>query len=161
MNFKTILIALIVSSLLIGCVSAASIQEFRIDGPVKEIFGSDDFVIYADSHGDAGLGIYKNIDNDGDNNTTFDNPLENLVYNNGNEYLTPDNDMKIRVNPDHTANFTDNVHGTKGISELINNYGEEYVVIFWAKSSSDVNMTNMKADIDNFNKINNATPIAF
>ena len=161
MNFKKILIALILSSLLIGCVGAASIQEYKIDAPVKEIFGSDDYVIYANSHGDGGIGIYKCIDKQEDNKTVDDDSLDNLIYDDGDEYITQDKDMKISVNPDHSANFTDKLHKTHGISEVINDSGEKHVVVFWAKSSGETNMTQLKTVQDKFNEINNVTPIAF
>ena len=148
MNFKKILIALILSSLLIGCVGAASIQEFKIDAPVKEIFGSDDYVIYANSHGDA-------------NKTVDEASLDNLIYDDGDEYITQDKDMKIIVNHDHSANFTDKLHGTHGISEVINEEGQKHVVVFWAKSSGETNMTKLNTAKDKFNEINNVTPIAF
>ena len=154
MNFKKILIALILSSLLIGCVGAASIQEYKIDAPVKEIFGSDDYVIYANSHGDGGIGIYKCIDKQEDNKTVDEDSLDNLIYDDGDEYITQDKDMKISVNPDH-------LHKTHGISEVINDSGEKHVVVFWAKSSGETNMTQLKTVQDKFNEINNVTPIAF
>ena len=161
MNFKKILIALILSSLLIGCVGAASIQEFKIDAPVKEIFGSADYVIYANFHGDGGIGIYKCIDKQEDNKTVDEASLDNLIYDDGDEYITQDKDMKIIVNHDHSANFTDKLHGTHGISEVINEEGQKYVVVFWAKSSGETNMTQLKTVQDKFNEINNVTPIAF
>jgi len=161
MNFKKILIALILSSLLIGCVGAVSIQEFKIDAPVKEIFGSDDYVIYANSHGDAGIGIYKSIDKHEDNKTVDEASLDNLIYDDGDEYITQDKDMKLSVNHDHSANFTDKLHGTHGISEVINEEGQKHVVVFWAKSSGETNMTKLNTAKDKFNEINNVTPIAF
>ena len=161
MNFKKILIALILSSLLIGCVGAVSIQEFKIESPVKEIYASDNCVIYANSHGDAGIGIYKSLDNQKDNKTIEDGPISNLIYDDGDEYITPDNTMKLSINQDHTANFTDLTHKTKGISEIINTEGQKYVVIFWEKSSSDMNMTKLNIAKDNFNNNNEVTPIAF
>ena len=150
MNFKKILIALILSSILIGCVGAASIQEYKIDAPVKEIFGSDDYVIYANSHGDGGIGIYKCIDKQEDNKTVDENSLDNLIYDDGDEYITQDKDMKISV-----------LHKTHGISEVINDSGEKHVVVFWAKSSGETNMTKLNTAKDKFNEINNVTPIAF
>ena len=145
MNFKKILIALILSSILIGCVGAASIQEYKIDAPVKEIFGSDDYVIYANSHGDGGIGIYKCIDKQEDNKTVDEDSLDNLIYDDGDEYITQDKDL----------------HKTHGISEVINDSGEKHVVVFWAKSSGETNMTQLKTVQDKFNEINNVTPIAF
>ena len=69
--------------------------------------------------------------------------------------------MKISVNHDHSANFTDKLHGTHGISEVINEEGQKHVVVFWAKSSGETNMTQLNTAKDKFNEINNVTPIAF
>ena len=161
MNFKKIVIALIVASLLIGCVSATGINDFKIHDSLEEIFCADDFVIYANEHNDSGIGIYKFADSVEDNDTDDDDKIDNLVHDEGDEYITSDDDMNITVNSDHTANFTDTEHGTVGVSEVIDHNGEKHVVVFWAKNTSDRDVANLTVAIANFNKDNNVTPVAF
>ena len=151
MNFKKIFIVLIVSSLLIGAVCASSITDFKIDdGKVKEIFKDNDIIVYADEHSDSGIAIFKTFDKIGDKDTKDDDRIDNLVHDDGDEYITADEDMKLAKNPDHTANFTDADHGTMGLSEVIDHNGEKHVVVFWAKNQSHMNMTQLKADMDKF-----------
>lgn len=162
MNFKKILIVLIVSSLLIGTVCATSITDFKIDEKMtKEVLKTDELVVYADEHNDAGIAIFKTIDKMGDNDTNDDDRIDNLIHDDGDEYITSDDDIKLTTNPDHTANFTDADHGTMGLSEVINHNGEKHVVVFWAQNQSDMNMTQLKTTMDKFNKDNNITPEAF
>ena len=161
MNFKKIVIALIVASLLIGCVSATNMTDFNIHDSLEEIFSADDFVIYANEHNDSGIGIYKIVDNVEDDDTDDDDKIEDLVHDDGDEYLKSDDDMNIAVNPDHTANFTDADHGTVGVSEVIDHNGEKHVVVLWAKNTSDRDVANLTVAINNFNKDNNVTPVAF
>ena len=160
MNFKRIVIALIVASLFVGCVSATNITDYKIHDSLDEIFSADDFVIYANEHNDSGIGIYKMVDSDDDNDDN-DDKIENLVHDEGDEYITQDDDMNITVNSDHTANFTDMDHGTVGVSEVIDHNGEKHVIVFWAKNTSDRDVANLTVAINNFNKDNNVTPVAF
>lgn len=161
MDFKKIAIALIVASILIGCVSATNLTDFKIHDSLKEVLSTDDFVIYANEQSDSGIGIYKLVDNVEDNDTDDDDKIDNLVHDDGDEYITADEDMNITVNSDNTANFTDADHGTVGVSEVINHNGEKHVVVFWAKNSSDRDIANLTVAIAHFNKDNNVTPIAF
>ena len=161
MNFKKIVIALIAASLLIGCASATNITDFQIHDSLKEIFSADDFVIYANEQGDSGVGIYKIVDKVEDNDTDDDDKIDDLVHDDGDEYITADDDMNLTVNSDNTANFTDKDHGTVGVSELIDHNGEKHVVVFWAKNSSDRDIANLTVAIAHFNKDNNVTPMAF
>lgn len=162
MNFKKIAIVLIVASLLIGCVSATSISNFKFDDSFnKELLSTENFVIFADEHGDAGIGIYKVVDNVEDKDTDDDDKIDNLVHDDGDEYITADDDMNLTVNSDHTANFTDADYGTHGVSEVIDHNGEKHVIVFWAKNTCDRDMANLTAAMANFNKDNNVSPVTF
>lgn len=161
MKLEKILIVLIVSSLLVGCVCATSITDFKVDGAYKEIYSTDDLIVYADSHNDAGLGIYKITDKHEDDNYDDDDAIDDLIHDDGDEYITADDDMKLTTNPDKTANFTDADHGTLGVSEVVDHNGQKHVIVFWAKNSSHKDLKQLKTDIDSFNKNNNLTPIAF
>ncbi|WP_295722675.1 hypothetical protein [uncultured Methanobrevibacter sp.] len=46
MNIKRVLIALFVLSLLIGCVHATNVKDFKINGPVKELSSNDNYVVH-------------------------------------------------------------------------------------------------------------------
>ena len=159
--FKKVLFVLIVSSLLIGCAFATSIDDFKIDDNVKEIYSSAKLIVYADEHSDGGIAIYKTLDEDEDDDTDDDDAIDNLVHDDGDEYLIGDDDVSIQRNSDKTANFTDRDHGTQGISEVIDHNGEKHIVVFWAKNSSDMDMAKLQTLLNDFNKNNNATPIAF
>ena len=160
MDFKKILLVLIVSSLLIGTVCATNL-DFKIDDKFKEVLKNDDFVVYADDHSDAGVAIFKSIDKIGDNDTNDDTLIDKIVHDDGDEYLIADDDMKLALNPDHTANFTDIDHGTVGYSEVVDHGGEKHVVVFWATNSSDMDMSALKTTMDQFNKDNSVSPLPF
>lgn len=159
--FKKILFALVVSTLLIGCAFATGIDDFKIDESVKEIYNSSKLIVYADEHSDGGIAIFKTLDKAEDDNTDDDDAIDNLVHDDGDEYLTGDDDVSIQINSDKTANFTDKDHSTKGISEVIDHNGEKHVVVFWAKEQSDMDMAKLLSIMDKFNKDNNVAPIAF
>ena len=69
--------------------------------------------------------------------------------------------MKLALNPDHTANFTDMDHGTVGISEVVDHGGDKLVIVFWATNSSNLNMDSLKTTLDQFNKDNSVSPVPF
>lgn len=162
MNFKKIAIVLIVASLLIGCVNATSITDFKFDDSLsKELLSTDDLIVYADEHGDAGIAIYKVVDNVEDKDTNDDDKIDDLIHDDGDEYLKSDDDVNLTVNTDKSANFTDSDHGTHGVSEVIDHNGEKHVIVFWAKNTCDRDVANLTAEMVKFNKDNNVSPIAF
>lgn len=161
MDFKKLLIVLIVSSLLIGTVCAANLTDFKIDGKFKEVIKNDDFVIYANDNTDAGIGVFKNVDKVGDDDANDGTLIDKLVHDDGKEYLVADDDMKLALNPDHTANFTDMDHGTVGLSEVVDHGGDKLVIVFWATNSSNLNMDSLKTTLDQFNKDNSVSPVPF
>ncbi|MBR0059505.1 MAG: hypothetical protein IJP99_09275 [Methanobrevibacter sp.] len=69
--------------------------------------------------------------------------------------------MKIAKNTDNTANFTDMDHKTHGVSEVVKLNGQDYVVVFWAKDSSNMDNAKLMASLTEFNKNNNVSPVAF
>ena len=69
--------------------------------------------------------------------------------------------MKINENSDNTVNFTDIDHGEQGIAELIDCDGQQFIVVFWAKDTSDVKDSDLSSMLNEFNKENNVDAIAF
>lgn len=69
--------------------------------------------------------------------------------------------MKIEKNPDNTVNFTDYNHATKGISEIINANGEQFILVSWAKDSANIDMSKLMSTLNDFNKNNNVNAVAF
>lgn len=161
MKIKRVLIALFVLSLLIGCVNATNVKDFKINGPVKELSSNDNYVVYIDNDSDAGLAIYRITDKVRDDHEDDDDAIDNFVHDDGDNYLIPDDDVHITKNSDNTANFTDADHATRGISEVIDNNGEKHVVVFWSKNSSDMDMDKLSNALHKFNKDNNLSTIAF
>lgn len=69
--------------------------------------------------------------------------------------------MKVDKNSDNTANFTDYEHAEHGVVEVIDVDGTQYIVVFWAKDSSNVSNSDLMSQLNEFNKDNNVKPIAF
>ena len=69
--------------------------------------------------------------------------------------------MKIDKNPDNTANFTDLDHATHGVVELVEINGQQYIVVAWAKNSSNVQNSELAQQITQFNNDNQAKVISF
>ena len=63
--------------------------------------------------------------------------------------------MKIAKNPDNTTNFTDTDHATHGVSEVIKADGEQYIVVSWAKDSTNIDNAKLMSILNDFNKNNN------
>lgn len=160
MDFKKILILVLVSSLLVGCVWAAGISDFKVDDTYQNLYGDDEMSIFADEKNETGILIYLDVE---DTNDTDDNDTEVLdeeIFDDGEEYLTEDDDLKLDVNSDNIANFTDTEHSTIGVSEVVELDGNEYVVVIWT-ISEDMDFDKLMSTIKDFNKENNVEPVAF
>ena len=161
MNFKKILFALLFSALLIGGACAASVNDFNVDSAYKNIYSSDYYSAYANSNQDSGILVFKNVDDDAYDDKVNDDILDHTIHHEGKEYITPDDDMKIDKNSDNTVNFTDSDHSTHGASEVIKVDGQEYVVVCWAKDSSNIDTTKLLSTLNEFNKNNKVEAIKF
>lgn len=51
-------------------------------------------------------------------------------------------------------------HGTIGVSEVVKHNGEEYIITAWGTSSS-TDLAKLTATLNEFNKANSVTPVAF
>ena len=69
--------------------------------------------------------------------------------------------MNITKNNDSTGHFEDYNHGTHGVVELVKSEGNEFIVISFAKNSSNVKDSDLTKALTAFNKDNNLTPVAF
>ena len=161
MDIKKICLVLIFSSLIIGSVCAAGVNDFKIDDSFKSIYGGDYYSVYADGNQDSGICIYKNVNDDVYDDIENDDVLDNVIHHDGREYIVPDDDLKLDVGSDNIANFTDYEHGTHGISEVFESDGEEYIAVFWAKDSSDIDDSKLNSLLEDFNKDNNVKAIEF
>ncbi|WP_407411888.1 hypothetical protein [Methanobrevibacter sp.] len=187
MNIKKILFALIVTSLLIGSVCAASINDFKVDG-YNSSYNTDINSAFVNNNGDSGVSIFKNAngaryydydddgyydyDDDGyDYDDAYDHDYDDIydhdydddyvIQNSGNVYNGIRDDMQITKNSDNTATFTDVDDAEHGIVEVVQHGGEQYTVVFWAKDASNINNTALMTKLTNFNKDNGVTPVAF
>lgn len=69
--------------------------------------------------------------------------------------------MKLDKNPDNTANFTDRDHTTHGLSELVEVDGQQFVVVVWAKDSSNIQNSDLALKLAEFNHDNQVKVLAF
>lgn len=160
MNAKKILLALAVVTLLMGSACAASVNDFKVDSSYSNAFTSDYYSVYMDGNGDSGVAIYKDVDDDAYDDLN-DDAVDNIVHGDAQEYLFGDDDMKLVKNSDNMANFTDYDHSEVGVSEVVQSGGDQYVVVFFAKDSSNVTVADLMTKLTAFNKDNNVTPVAF
>lgn len=161
MNTKKIFFAIIVTALLMGGVCAASVNDFKLDSNYKSIYNGEYYSVSANGNQDAGISIYKNVNDDVYDDVENDDILDNVIHHDGREYLYSDDDLSVNVNSGHIANFTDYDHATHGASEVVSAGGEQYVVVAWAKDSSNMNTAKLISTLNKFNKNNNVKPVAF
>lgn len=160
MDIKKILLALVITTLLAGSVCVASVNDFKVDGSYGNDFSSDQYSVYLNGNKDSGVAIYKNVNDDLYDNLN-DDSVDYIVHDDGREYLVVDDDMQISKNADNTANFTDYDHAEHGVVEVVEIGGNQYVVVFFAKDSSNTTNADLMAKLTAFNKDNNVAPVAF
>ena len=90
-----------------------------------------------------------------------DDVLDHVIHHDGREYTYGDDDMAISKNSDKTANFTDYDHATHGISEVVKHGDQQFIVVAWAKDSSNMDSAKLLSALKDFNKDNNVKAIAF
>jgi hypothetical protein len=161
MDAKKVFFSLIVSTLLVGSVCAAkSVNDFSVDESYDNVHNGTYFSLSLNEKQDSGIAIFKNVNDDAYDNES-DDAYDNLIHDDGKDYITVDDDMKINENSDNTVNFTDIDHGEQGIAELIDCDGQQFIVVFWAKDTSDVKDSDLSSMLNEFNKENNVDAIAF
>ena len=158
---KKIFFALAVFALLIGGVCAASVNDFKVDDTFKEIYNGEYYSVYANDGQDSGISIYKNVNDDVYDDLENDDILENVIHHDGRDYIVSGDDIKLDVGSDHIANFTDYDHAVHGVSEVVNVTGDQYIVVAWAKDSSNIDSAKLLSTLKDFNKNNKVEAIAF
>jgi hypothetical protein len=161
MDIKKILFALAVATLLVGSACAASVNDFKVDDTYKSVYSGEYYSVYANGNQESGILIFKNVDDDAYDDMENDDILDNVIHHDGREYITADDDLKLDINSDNTANFTDYDHATHGISEVIESGGEQYIVCVWAKDSSNMDNAKLISTLNDFNKNNDVKAVAF
>ena len=161
MDIKKIIFALIVTSLLIGGACASSVNDFKMDDTYKSLYKGEYYSIYANNDKDCGISIYKNVDDDVYDDKENDDILDNVIHHDGREYIHPDDDLKLDVGSDHIANFTDMDHSTHGVVELVDSNGQQYIVVFLAKNSANIQNSDLASQLAQFNTNNQVKPVAF
>ena len=159
MDFKNILLLLCISFLLFGAVCAQkTITDFQVDESYNNVYNGTSYSLYLNEKQDSGIIIYKypaeDVDDDND-------AYDSIIHDEGKDYLTPDHDFKIDKNADNTANFTDIDHAQHGVVEVVTVDGKNFVIVFWAKDSSNVTTSDLISQLNEFNKDNNVKAIAF
>ena len=159
MDFKNILLLLCISLLLFGTVCAQkTVNDFHVDESYNNAYNGTSYSLYLNEKQDSGITIYRYLAGDvDDDNDAYDD----LIHDDGIDYLTPDDDFEIVKNADNTANFTDIDHAQHGVVEVVNVDGEDFVIVFWAKDTSNVTNSDLIFQLNEFNKDNNVKAIAF
>ena len=159
MDFKNILLLLFISLLLFGTVCAQkTVNDFQVDESYNNAYNGTSNSLYLNEKQDSGITIYRYLAGDvDDDNDAYDD----LIHDEGKDYLTPDDDFKIDKNADNTTNFTDIDHAEHGVVEVVNVDGEDFVIVFWAKDTSNVTNSDLISQLNEFDKDNNVKAIAF
>ncbi len=160
MNIKQIFFAMIVTALLVGGVCAASVNDFKIDNTYQSVYNGEYYSVYANGNQDSGISIYKNVNDDAYDDIENDDILDHVIHHDGREYTYSDDDLSLTKNANNIANFTDYDHATHGASEIVDAGGEQYIVVAWAKDSSNIDTAKLVSILNDFNKNNNVKPIA-
>lgn len=161
-DIKKVFFLMLVSSLMICSVYATSdVTSFNINNNYKQSYNDSYHSLYLNNNHDAGVTVYKNVDDD-QYDIDDDDKYDNLIEDDGREYLHADDDYQLKKHKDKTASFKDYENNEHGIVELIkNNNGQEYIIVFWAKNNNDIKNKDLKAQLKQFNKDNNVNAIAF
>ncbi len=159
MDGKKVLFILAVLTLFVGCAFAAnSVNDFKVNDSYKHIAGNDYYSLNANANKDVGITVYKNANDDAYGDVDV---YDHVLHDDGREYIQVDDDMKIVKNSDNSANFTDYDHATHGVVELVESNGQQFIVVAWAKDSSNVQNAELAQQIAQFNNDNQVKAIAF
>ena len=157
------MLVLFISLILLAPVCAQkNVSDFGVDKSYKHICDNKDYYsLYMNDKKDAGVIVFKNVNDDAYDDDDGNDTYDHLIHDDAKEYITVDDDFKIDKNSDNTANFTDMDHAEKGVVEIIKCDGQEYVVVFWAKDSSNVTIDDLTSLLHEFNKDNKVEAISF
>ena len=157
---KKIIFALVISLFLIGCVCATELTDFKIDDSLySSNYTESDMIVYFDDTNSSGLCIFKYYENETEE--TNDGAGDNVVKDEGNDYLAADEDFKLDKNSDNTANFTDYDENNMGVVEVVEVDNEKFVIVFWASNGDNADYADLLVQLNDFNKENDLAPVAF
>ena len=155
---------MLISGLLIGSAYAADVTSFNMDKTLKQTYNDSYHSLYLNDNHDSGVAIYKNVDDDlydNDHDDDADDRYDDLIEDDGREYLHSDDDYQLKKEKDNTASFKDYDNNEHGIVELVKKDGQEYIIVFWTKNNNNLTNKELKAQLNQFNKNNNVTAMAF
>ena len=159
MDVRNVVFLLVISLLLFGIACAhKTVNDFEIDESYAASYNGSYHSLYLNQNQDSGIAIYKIASGDVDED---DDAHDNIVHDDGMDYLTPDDDMKIDKNSDNTFNFTDYDNAQHGIGEVIDVDGDSYAVVFFAKGTDDVDNSELIYHLHDFNEDNDVDAVAF
>lgn len=162
MDFRNVLFLLLISLLLFGTACAQkTVNDFQVDESYSSAYNGTYHSLYLNEKQDSGMAIYKNVVRDADDDNENDEAHDDLIHDEGKEYLTPDDDIIIDKNSDSTFNFTDYDHAEHGVGEVVECDGEEFIVVFWAKDISYVDSGDLMSQLKEFNEDNDVKAIEF
>ena len=132
-------------------------HDFEIDKDYKNVENQTHYSLYLNDKQDSGITVYDSLgESDTDSSTYGD-----LIHDDGQEYLQMDDDFEIEKKADNIVEFKDIDHAQHGVVEVVNDDGNQYVVVFWAKDTSDVKNSDLNPLLKEFNKDNDVEAIAF
>lgn len=159
MDVRNIIVLIFVSLLLFCTVCAQkNVDDFNIDESYNNAYNGTSNSLYLNEKQDSGIIIYKYVTDDVDDD---DDAYDDLIHDDGRDYLTNDDDLKVDIGSDNIVNFTDYDHAQHGVAEVINCGGEDYVIVFWTKDTSNVDNNDLISQLNEFNKDNDVKAIAF
>ena len=159
MDLKKVLFLLVISLLLFGTACAQkNVNDFQVDDSYDQAYNGTYYALYLNEKQDSGINVYKDVASDVDDENE---PYDDLVHDDGRDYLTPDDDLKVDKNSDNTVNFKDSDCAEHGVAEMISVDGEDFIVVFWAKDTSDVDNSDLISQLNEFNKDNDVKAVAF
>ena len=160
MNYKKIfIIALIALMLISTCYAAKNVTDFKVDQSYYKVDSGKYFALYLTQNQESGLAIYKYIqDKDiADENDKYDH----MVHDYGKQYIEHNDNIDITKNKDNTTSFKDAGHQEHGVLELVKIDGEQFVIVVFAKDHSKIEQSALVTILNNINKANDLTPIAY
>lgn len=161
MDMKQILFLIFITAILIGAAHGAKVNDFTPDKNYKSAYQGKYYSLYLNDNKDSGITVYENVDDDAYGDIDDDGPYDDLIHDDGREYLTMDDDFQIEKNDGNIVEFKDLDHSQHGTVEVVEKDGSQYIVVFWAKDSSDVKNSELNDLLKEFNKDNKVEAVAF
>ena len=160
MNYKKIFIIGIIALMVLStCYAAKSVTDFKIDNSYYKVDSGKYFALYLTNNQESGIAIYKYVNDKDivDENDKYDH----MVNDYGKQYINPNEQIDITKNKDNTTVFKDHGNQEHGVLELVKIGDEQFVIVAFTKEQSKTEQSTLVTLLNNFNKANNLTPIAY